>query len=234
MTSESQEPKEPREPETDAVDAAFRAMRAAARRRGGRLPDLAAQGRSVRPRRSVAKPLAARDASTSGEKDAGPVIPGFTQFADLSGADRRAVLGTRGQWRAGSRGRPSGPDGRRMRRSYSVPRLGAVLGKEIEDRGWEHDLAAGWVVNHWAELVGEKIAQHTTIEMIKDKRVHITCDSTAWATNLKYMQRTILEQIAAKVGPDVIVALRIYGPQTKSWRKGPLHVKGRGPRDTYG
>ena len=131
MTSEPQEPKEQQEPETDAVDAAFRAMRAAARRRGGRLPDLAAQGRSVRPRRSVAKPLAARDASTSGEEDAGPVIPGFTQFADLSGADRRAVLGTRGQWRAGSRGRPSGPDGRRMRRSYSVPRLGAVLGKTV-------------------------------------------------------------------------------------------------------
>ena len=174
MTPESQEQKEP---ETDAVDAAFENMREVARRRGGRVPDLAAQGRSVRPRRSVAKPLAARDASTSGEEAAGPVIPGFTQFADL---------------------------------------------------------AAGWVTNHWAELVGEKIAQHTTIEMIKDKKVFITCDSTAWATNLKYMQRTILQQIAAKVGPDVIDALRIYGPQTKSWRKGPLHVKGRGPRDTYG
>lgn len=231
MTPESQGQ---RELETDAVDAAFENMRQVARRRGGRLPDLAAQGRSVRPRRSVAKPLAARDASTSGEEAAGPVIPGFTQFADLAGADRRAVLGARGHWRAGSRGRPSGPDGRRMRRSYSVPRLGAVLSKEIEDRGWEHDLAAGWVTNHWAELVGEKIAQHTTIKMIKDKKVFIACDSTAWATNLKYMQPTILQKIAEKVGPDVIVALRIYGPQTKSWRKGPLHVKGRGPRDTYG
>lgn len=222
------------EPQTDVVQAAFDLMREMARRRGGRLPDLSGQGRPVRPRRSAAKPLAARDTATSGEEPAGPVIPGFTQFAELDASDRRAVLGGREQWRRGSLGRPSGPDGRRPRRSYTVPRLGAVLGKEIEDRGWEHDLAAGWVSNHWEDLVGEKIAQHTTIEMIRDKKVFISCDSTAWATNLKYMQRTILQEIATKVGPDVIEELRIYGPRTRSWRKGPLHIKGRGPRDTYG
>lgn len=70
--------------------------------------------------------------------------------------------------------------------------------------------------------------------MIKDKKLFITCDSTAWATNLRMMQKQILQVIAEKVGPDIIAELRIYGPQAPSWRKGPLHVKGRGPRDTYG
>ena len=48
------------------------------------------------------------------------------------------------------------------------------------------------------------------------------------------MQRQILQAIAGKVGPGIITELKIFGPKAPSWRKGPLHVKGRGPRDTYG
>ena len=101
-------------------------------------------------------------------------------------------------------------------------------------RGWTGHLADGWVSGHWEELVGEKIAQHTRVEMIKETTVFISCDSTSWATNLRYLQRQILQEIARKVGPNVITQLKIFGPKAPSWRKGPLHVKGRGPRDTYG
>lgn len=131
-------------------------------------------------------------------------------------------------------GRPTGRDGRRRRRPLDVDSLGSVLGTEISRRGWEKEIAGGWVFGHWDELVGEKIAQHTQVEMIKDKQLFITCDSTAWATNLRMMQRQILQVIAEKVGPNIIVELKIFGPKTPSWRKGPLHVKGRGPRDTFG
>ena len=48
------------------------------------------------------------------------------------------------------------------------------------------------------------------------------------------MQATVLSEIAQKIGPGVITKLHVYPPKTKNWRKGPLHVKGRGPRDTYG
>lgn len=115
-----------------------------------------------------------------------------------------------------------------------MPSAGAVLNKEITSRGWEKNLASGWVTGHWEQLVGEKIAQHTKVEMVKDTALFITCDSTAWATNLRYMQREILRSIREKAGPDVITELKIFGPQAPNWRKGKLHVKGRGPRDTYG
>ena len=131
-------------------------------------------------------------------------------------------------------GRPTGKDGRRRRRPLDVDSFGSLLGTEINRRGWEKDIAGGWVFGHWNELVGEKIAQHTTVEMVKDKKLFITCDSTAWATNLRMMQRQILQVIAEKVGPNIITELKIFGPKAPSWRKGPLHVKGRGPRDTYG
>ena len=132
------------------------------------------------------------------------------------------------------RGIPTGADGRALPRSYKVSSFGALLGKEVQQRNWTEKMAHGWVMGHWDELVGEKIAQHTSVQMIKEGEVHVECDSTAWATQMKYMQREVLAAIAAKVGPDVVTKLHIYGPKTKSWRYGPLHVKGRGPRDTYG
>jgi len=131
-------------------------------------------------------------------------------------------------------GMPTGKDGRRRRRPLEVDTFGSLLGTEIRRRGWEKDIAGGWVFGNWEELVGPKIAQHTTVEMVKDRKLFITCDSTAWATNLRMMQRQILQVIAEKVGPNIITELKIFGPKAPSWRKGPLHVKGRGPRDTYG
>lgn len=133
-----------------------------------------------------------------------------------------------------TRGIPTGRDGRRLPRRDQTASFGDVLNREIRARGWQKDIAGGWVNSHWDELVGPKIAEHTKVEMLKDKKLFITCDSTAWATNLRMMQRQILQRIAEQVGPDIIAELRIFGPKAPSWRKGPLHVKGRGPRDTYG
>lgn len=132
------------------------------------------------------------------------------------------------------RGIPTGLDGRARRRPNDIPAVGELLQGEIRRRGWKKDLAGGWIFGHWEQLVGEKIAQHTTVQMLKEKKLFISCDSTAWATNLRMMQRQILQEIAKQVGPDVVAELKIFGPNVPSWRKGPLHVKGRGPRDTYG
>jgi predicted nucleic acid-binding Zn ribbon protein len=32
----------------------------------------------------------------------------------------------------------------------------------------------------------------------------------------------------------VVTRLRVQGPAAPSWVHGPRHVRGRGPRDTYG
>ncbi len=154
---------------------------------------------------------------------------------DLNGKDalRRKPTRTPG---AGARrkGRQTGLDGRYKPYVRTAESLGSILNKEIQSRGWGKDIAAGWVTSNWEELVGPKIAQHAKVEMVKDKKLFITCDSTAWATNLRMMQKQILQVIAEKVGPNIIAELRIFGPKAPSWRKGPLHIKGRGPRDTYG
>lgn len=193
----------------DLVTATFQNLRATAKRRNGKVPNLA-KAQKVVPTRSLGK----GDGPT-------PVVPGLDLTPDAT--KPRSF-----------RGRPTGADGRALPRSYEVSGFASLVKKEIQQRDWTESIAHGWVMGNWEELVGAKIAQHTEVTMIKDGEVFVACDQTAWATNLKYMQSTVLAKIAEKIGPGVVTKLHVFPPKTKNWRYGPLHVKGRGPRDTYG
>lgn len=130
--------------------------------------------------------------------------------------------------------RQAGPDGRRPRPSLEIPSLGMAIRREVVTRGWEDDLAHGWVMGHWEAVVGERIAKHSTPTKIVDHIVHVACDNSNWATELRYLQREILKRIAQRIGPDIIVELRIHGPKQHKNYDGPQWVKPRGSRDTYG
>ncbi len=86
----------------------------------------------------------------------------------------------------------------------------------------------------WAQLVGPEVAERAKPIVLKDGELTVQAESTAWATQLRLMQRQLLSRIAAGVGRDVVKSLRVLGPAAPSWRYGPRHVPGRGPRDTYG
>ena len=86
----------------------------------------------------------------------------------------------------------------------------------------------------WSGVVGEQIAEHATPTALRDGVLSIAAESTAWATQLRMVQAQVLAKIAAAVGDGVVTSLKITGPTAPSWRKGPRHVSGRGPRDTYG
>lgn len=129
---------------------------------------------------------------------------------------------------------PSGPDGRAPRRSYKIPSIGQAVGRAVKERGWQEDLAHGWIMGHWNALVGERIAAHCQPTRISDQVVHVACDNSNWATQLRLMQRQILQRIAEKVGPDVIVELKIHGPKQRRNFEGRQYIKPHGSQDTYG
>jgi predicted nucleic acid-binding Zn ribbon protein len=95
-------------------------------------------------------------------------------------------------------------------------------------------VAEGTVFAHWPAVVGVDIAEHATPTALRDGVLHVAAESTAWATQLRMVQAELLTKIAAAVGDGVVTSVRITGPAAPSWRKGPRHVSGRGPRDTYG
>jgi predicted nucleic acid-binding Zn ribbon protein len=101
-------------------------------------------------------------------------------------------------------------------------------------RGWSAQVAEGTVLGQWAAVVGQQIADHATPTGLSDGVLSVAAESTAWATQLRMVQAQLLAKIAAAVGNGVVTSLRITGPTAPSWRKGPRHIAGRGPRDTYG
>lgn len=132
--------------------------------------------------------------------------------------------------------------GRGGRRTWSGPGpdtrdpqpLGAAARDLAATRGWSTRVAGGTVIGAWASVVGAQIADHASPTGLYDGVLNVTAESTAWATQLRMMQPQILAKIAAAVGDGVVTSLKITGPTGPSWRKGPLRVAGRGPRDTYG
>ncbi|SDN26142.1 Predicted nucleic acid-binding protein, contains Zn-ribbon domain (includes truncated derivatives) [Allokutzneria albata] len=130
----------------------------------------------------------------------------------------------------------------RRRRRWSGPGaddrdpqpLGRLASRIVADRGWQGQLAGGHVFSRWAALVGDEVAEHAKPVTLQDGELTVQASSTAWATQLRLLQRQLLTKIAAGVGKDVVRRLKVQGPAAPSWRYGPRHVPGRGPRDTYG
>ena len=114
----------------------------------------------------------------------------------------------------------------------------ALIGEQIDrlllDRGWNVDVSAGAVMGRWPVIVGPDVAAHSTPVTFTDGELLVRADSTAWATQLRYMTSTLLGRLEAEAGPGVVTSLQIVGPSAPSWRKGPRRAAGPGPRDTYG
>ena len=146
-----------------------------------------------------------------------------------------SVSDTRGR---GSRvfKRPTGLDGR-ADRSYRNPKsLHDLIKPTIGRFGWAEDFAVGSVMNNWEEIVGPTVAEKTRpVAFDKRKReLSIECDSTPWASNLRFMKPQILQAIERLAGEDIVRDLEIRGPDLGPKRKGRYKVQGRGPRDDYG
>jgi len=136
--------------------------------------------------------------------------------------------------------RPSAARGRRRRWSGPGPDardpqpFGKLVSRVSLDRGWSPRLTDATVLGRWPQLVGPEIADHCTPVSLRDGELVLQAESTAWATQLRTLQRQMLGRIAAGVGRDVVRRIRVVGPSGPSWRHGPRTVRGRGPRDTYG
>ncbi len=155
----------------------------------------------------------------------------------------RAAAQEAGRTPPGSRQRrTSGRGGQRRRRGWSGSRgddrdpqpLGRLASRLVTDRGWAGRVSGGQVFGRWEQLVGGEIAEHARPVALREGELTVQASSTAWATQLRLLQRQLLGRITAGVGRGVVTRLRVLGPAAPSWKYGPRHIRGRGPRDTYG
>lgn len=140
-------------------------------------------------------------------------------------------------------GAPAGA-GRRRAAGQSPPQdrtdkrdphpVGLEIDRLVASRGWDADVQVGSVVGRWAEIVGPQVAANVEVVAFEGTVLTVRAVSTAWATQMRLLQSSVLARIDEQVGSGVVTEIVVRGPGGPSWRKGPLSSGGRGPRDTYG
>lgn len=175
----------------------------------------------------------------SGEPD----VPRGTDSGELTGPDLARSALSRARAAAKAKGlSPGAPRRRRAEptRSGSGPDgrdpvvFGAMIRRLVAERGWEETTTAAGVLANWELLVGPEIADHCRPASLTDGELVLVAESSAWATQLRLLTRTLQARLADQVGPGVVKKIVVRGPAQADWRKGPRRVQGRGPRDTYG
>lgn len=146
-------------------------------------------------------------------------------------AQAKADAAKRGQLPRREPRRKSGP-----RRDASDPQLfGRAIADLLADRGWERSAAVGAVFGRWKDIVGPDLAAHTKPESFDDGEVLIAADSTAWATQVRLLARTLVRRLNEELGDGSVTKVKVRGPQNAPRPSGGLRVTGsRGPGDTYG
>jgi len=104
----------------------------------------------------------------------------------------------------------------------------------VAERKWRTPLSAASLAPRWPQLVGEDVARHCRPDRLEAGELTIVAESTAWATQLRLMSAALLSTVKAATEPGLVQRIRVRGPSTPNWTHGPLRVRGRGPRDTYG
>ncbi|KFG07255.1 MULTISPECIES: DUF721 domain-containing protein [Streptomyces] len=115
--------------------------------------------------------------------------------------------------------------------------LGPAINRLITERGWETPAAVGGVMGRWPQIVGEDLARRCVPERYdEDERVlHVRCDSTAWATNVRLLAPQLVARLNEDLGHGTVRLLKVHGPAGSARRYGPLRAPGStGPGDTYG
>jgi predicted nucleic acid-binding Zn ribbon protein len=115
--------------------------------------------------------------------------------------------------------------------------LGPAINRLITERGWETPAAVGGVMGRWPQIVGDDLARRCVPERYdEDERVlHVRCDSTAWATNVRLLAPQLVARLNEDLGHGTVRLLKVHGPGGAARRYGPLRAPGStGPGDTYG
>ena len=113
-------------------------------------------------------------------------------------------------------------------------KLGIGIDEVVGQFNWTKQLSKAELFVAWPNLVGVDISNACTPTILENSILHVDCNSTAWATQMRLMANQVLTEINQNYPDLEIREIKFHSPQAPSWKKGPRSVPGRGPRDTYG
>ena len=101
--------------------------------------------------------------------------------------------------------------------------VGDEIARAFRARGWQQRLEASRVVARGPDVVGAAVAAHCRpLRLEDDGTLVVTADSAAWATQLAYLQGTLMDRIASVCGPGTVSSVRVRtddpGARGRRWR----------------
>lgn len=83
-------------------------------------------------------------------------------------------------------------------------RIGSAVDRVARRLGAPTAHALSGLFNRWDELVGVSIAAHARPVSLKNGRLRVEVDSSAWATELKYMTAELVARCCAELGDGAV------------------------------
>lgn len=88
--------------------------------------------------------------------------------------------------------------------------LGPSLDKIARRLGAPSAHVLSGLFQRWEELVGPGIAAHATPVALKAGRLRVEVDSSAWATQLRYMTGELVAKCCEELGPGAVKQIDIH------------------------
>jgi predicted nucleic acid-binding Zn ribbon protein len=86
----------------------------------------------------------------------------------------------------------------------SARSLGNVLGELIGTLGIHAQLKRHEAVNLWPQIAGERISEVTKAREVRDGRLFVEVESSAWRNELFYMKHELVKKLNAGIGEQII------------------------------
>ena len=113
-------------------------------------------------------------------------------------------------------------------------KLSAGIDQLVGEFNWNQQLSKAELFVSWSNIVGLDVANACKPSSLENLILHVDCNSTAWATQMRLMSSQVLAEVNSSYPSLEIREIKFHSPQAPSWKKGSRSVPGRGPRDTYG
>jgi predicted nucleic acid-binding Zn ribbon protein len=92
---------------------------------------------------------------------------------------------------------------------YQASKISSVVRKVIQQKGYSAIQSADVLRTSWKEIVGESLAQHSTIGKVEKGQLTVVASNKVVATELDYMKSQILRALQEKLPEFAIRSIRV-------------------------
>lgn len=101
-------------------------------------------------------------------------------------------------------------------REGRVERIGDLLGPALERMGPRTLWTEAKLRRCWAAVVGDEVAVHARVRRLKHTTLVVDVSSDAWATELSYLARTLVEKLNSRMGETCVTEIVVAKARSRN------------------